>query len=557
MIPGSVNPLLFASAAGAAANYEIERSLRFNAVDSAYLNRTPASAGNRKTWTWSGWVKRSGLTIGHLFVCDTGTTSDSGYLRLWFNVNKLWIGAYNTTFRAATANFRDPSAWYHVTCAVNTTLSTANDRIKLYVNGSQITAFNILVNPAQNADTAINAASPHVIGAQLDASVYDDFFSGYLADIHFIDGQALTPSSFGQTDTNGVWQPKAYTGTYGTNGFKLNFADNSNTTAATLGKDLSGNANNWTPNNFSITAGAGNDSLVDVPTAFGTDTGAGGQVRGNYCTLNPLVGGANSGQITFANGNLDATWSAANNYAVALGSMGVDSGKWYWETLITGNSGYWILGIALANVSLTNYMGGDASGYSYYSLNGTKYNNNASSSYGSSYTTNDIIGIAFDADNGKVFFAKNGTWQASGNPVAGTNAAYTGLTGRFFPAYSEGTNNSATTYSCNFGQRPFAYTAPSGFKALCTENLPEGTITTSGTFTGNADDNGPLVYLNGVPTTMTINGNAVTFATHADKLANGFKLRTNSVSYNTSGSNTYSVSATGDKFKNARAQINP
>ena len=557
MIPGSVNPLLFASAAGAAANYEIERSLRFNAVDSAYLNRTPASAGNRKTWTWSGWVKRSGLTIGHLFVCDTGTTSDSGYLRLWFNVNKLWIGAYNTTFRAATANFRDPSAWYHVTCAVNTTLSTANDRIKLYVNGSQITAFNILVNPAQNADTAINAASPHVIGAQLDASVYDDFFSGYLADIHFIDGQALTPSSFGQTDTNGVWQPKAYTGTYGTNGFKLNFADNSNTTAATLGKDLSGNANNWTPNNFSITAGAGNDSLVDVPTAFGTDTGAGGQVRGNYCTLNPLVGGANSGQITFANGNLDATWSAANNYAVALGSMGVDSGKWYWETLITGNSGYWILGIALANVSLTNYIGGDASGYSYYSLNGTKYNDNASSSYGSSYTTNDIIGIAFDADNGKVFFAKNGTWQASGNPVAGTNAAYTGLTGRFFPAYSEGTNNSATTYSCNFGQRPFAYTAPSGFKALCTENLPEGTITTSGTFTGNANADGPLVYLNGVPTTMTINGNAVTFATHADKLANGFKLRTNSVSYNTSGSNTYSVSATGDKFKNARAQINP
>jgi hypothetical protein len=556
MIPGSVNPLLFASAGGAA-TYEIERSLRFNAADSAYLNRTPASAGNRKTWTWSGWVKRSGLTIGHLFVCDTGTTSDSGYLRLWFNVNKLWIGAYNTTFRAATANFRDPSAWYHVTCAVNTTLSTANDRIKLYVNGSQITAFNILVNPAQNADTAINAASPHVIGAQLDASVYDDFFSGYLADIHFIDGQALTPSSFGQTDTNGVWQPKAYTGTYGTNGFKLNFADNSNTTAATLGKDLSGNANNWTPNNFSITAGAGNDSLVDVPTAFGTDTGAGGEVRGNYCTLNPLVGGANSGQITFANGNLDATWSAANNYAVALGSMGVDSGKWYWETLITGNSGYWILGIALANVSLTNYIGGDASGYSYYSLNGTKYNDNASSSYGSSYTTNDIIGIAFDADNGKVFFAKNGTWQASGNPVAGTNAAYTGLTGRFFPAYSEGTNNSATTYSCNFGQRPFAYTAPSGFKALCTENLPEGTITTSGTFTGNANADGPLVYLNGVPTTMTINGNAVTFATHADKLANGFKLRTNSVSYNTSGSNTYSVSATGDKFKNARAQINP
>jgi hypothetical protein len=474
-----------AGGGGGGGAYEISRSVRLNAPNSAYLSRTPASSGNRKTWTWAGWVKRSALSNNFaLFSAESGSSYTIIGFRSGNSIDiELYDGATDTNSQS-TSVFRDTSAWYHVVVVLNTTAATASNRVVVYVNN---VSQSLSTFPAQNTTALINAGVSHNIGRYSGAR----YFSGYLADIHFIDGQALTPSSFGQTDTNGVWQPKAYTGTYGTNGFKLNFADNSNTTAATLGKDLSGNANNWTPNNFSITAGAGNDSLVDVPTAFGTDTGAGGEVRGNYCTLNPLVGGANSGQITFANGNLDATWSAANNYAVALGSMGVDSGKWYWETRITGNGGYWILGIALANVSLTNYMGGDASGYSYYSLNGTKYNDNASSSYGSSYTTNDIIGIAFDADNGKVFFAKNGTWQASGNPVAGTNAAFTGLTGRFFPAYTEGTQSVGAAYSCNFGQRPFAYTAPSGFKALCTTNLPEPTIADGSTvmdvalYTGN------------------------------------------------------------------------
>ena len=555
MIPGSANSLLLASAAGAAANYEIERSLRFNAADSAYLSRTPASAGDRQTWTWSGWAKRSALGVINFALFGTGPSdffvrfSDDGggdILRFYNNSPSVDL--------QTSSKFRDISSWYHVVVVLDTPQATTSNRLKLYVNNTLLTSFATATYPAQNATLSWNNNIAQYIGSP---ATNEEFFSGYLADIHFIDGQALTPSSFGQTDTNGVWQPKLYTGTYGTNGFKLNFADNSNTTATTLGKDISGNANNWTPTNFSITAGAGNDSLVDVPTAFGTDTGAGGQVRGNYCTLNPLVGGANIGQITFANGNLDATWSATGNYAVALGTVGVNSGKWYWETLIVGNSGFWLFGVAKEGVSLTNYIGGDISGYGYYSVDGKTYNNNSASAYGNSYTTNDIISVALDLDNGKVFFAKNGTWQNSGSPTAGTNAAYTGLTGRFFPAYAEGTASAATAYSCNFGQRPFVYTAPSGFTALCTQNLPEGTITTSGTFTGNANADGPLVYLNGVPTAITINGNAVTFATHADKLANGFKLRTDSVSYNTSGSNTYSVSATGDKFKNARAQINP
>ena len=152
-----------------------------------------------------------------------------------------------------------------------------------------------------------------------------------------------------------------------------------------------------------------------------------------------------------------------------------------------------------------------------------------------------------DCGAGTLIFYKNGTSQGT---------AYTGLTnGPYFPAV--GNAGGTTNVVANFGQRAFAYTAPSGYKALCTQNLPEGTITTSGTFTGNASADGPFVYLNGVPTAMIINSNAVTFASHADKLSNGFKLRTSSGSYNTAGSNSYSITTTGDKFKYARAQPNP
>jgi hypothetical protein len=164
---------------------------------------------------------------------------------------------------------------------------------------------------------------------------------------------------------------------------------------------------------------------------------------------------------------------------------------------------------------------------------------------GTTWTTNDVIGIALDLDAGTLVFYKNGVSQGT---------AFTGLSGTWYPWVRVDTSGSVCV--ANFGQRPFAYPV-SGYKAWCTTNLPEGTITTSGTFTGNASADGPFVYLNGVPTAMTINSNAVTFATHADKLSNGFKLRTSSGSYNTAGSNTYSITTTGAKFKFARAQPNP
>jgi hypothetical protein len=192
--------------------------------------------------------------------------------------------------------------------------------------------------------------------------------------------------------------------------------------------------------------------------------------------------------------------------------------------------------------------------------NGNKTSNGGGSvAYGSAGALNDIFGVAVDMDNGKIFFSKNNTWQGSADPVAGTNAAFTDLVssgitwvpGFYFSGDLTG------TVSINFGQRPFSYTPPSGYIALNAYNISAGTVTTSGSFTGNALADGPFVWLNGTPTAMTINGNAVTFGTQADKLANGFKVRTSSTSYNSTGTNTYSVSTTGAQFKYQIAQGNP
>jgi hypothetical protein len=463
-VPGSANLLLLGGEQG----YKISRSLRFNSADSAYLNRTPASAGNRRTFTWSGWVKRSKLGDEN----KTFTAGSSGiitYLQFQDNVTDgLTFARYTGThtFRLSTTQvFRDSSAWYHITLAVDTTQATDTNRVKIYVNGTQITVFTTATYPAQNLDLEINNTNDHRIGSGSVGFSSSGYLDGYLTEINFIDGQALTPSSFGETDTiTGVWKPKKYAGTYGTNGFYLNFSDNSGTTSTTLGKDSSGNSNNWTPNNFSVTAGAGNDSLIDTPTPYAD----GGNGRGNYCTLNPL----DNGGLALANGNLEGTYTAAA-WRTARATFAITSGKWYWEisspNATTSTSPYQaiIAGIAKSAATLTSYVGSDASGWSYFNVDGTKYTNGSSAAYGSTWTSANTIGIAFDADNGTLTFYRDNTSQGT---------AFTGLTsGPYFPAVSCYSGSSVTAV-CNFGQRPFAYTPPSGFVALNTQNLPEPSI---------------------------------------------------------------------------------
>jgi hypothetical protein len=458
---------------------QVSRSLRFNTDDSTYLSRSPASAGNQKTWTWSTWVKPSRFASQQpLFNVYSSATnyghiafSSSGYVgaddTLKFNVV---VSNANQLRFETSALYRDPSAWYHVVIALDTTQATNTNRVKIYVNGSQVTAFIYSTYPTQNLDVGFfNTTNQHQIGA-LATGTYG-FFSGYMAEMYFIDGQALTPSSFGRTNTaTGVWEPLAYTGTYGTNGFYLNFSDNSGTTSTTLGKDSSGNGNNWTPNNFSVTAGAGNDSLVDSPTSYGTDTGVGGEVRGNYCTLTPLVLGS---LTTLSNGNLQAAFS---NWNSSLGTMAFPTtGKWYYEVLVSSTEP--LIGIAkndsLINSAVTTYFTQNSTSYGYYT-GGSKHTGpgNSSTSYGASFTSGDLIGVALDSDNGTLTFYKNGSSQGT---------AFTSLVGPFLPVV--GASNGSLTV--NFGQRAFAYTAPSGFKALCTQNLPTPTIGATSTTQAN------------------------------------------------------------------------
>ena len=244
MIPGSANPLLLTSADS---GYAIERSLRFNSGDSAYLNRTPSAAGNRKTWTWSGWVKKARVgEEGNLFTVGASSTD----AKFRFNGNDtLEVSDGGGGQLTTAAVFRDTSAWYHIVVLLDNTQATAANRFKLYINGSEAV---VTGSPSsQNTDGAFNTAVAHYIGRQVHNTA--NLFNGYLAEINFIDGSALDPTSFGAFDNNGVWQPKKFAGTYGTNGFHLPFTDNSSNAA--LGTDTSSNNNTWTVNNLVATSG--------------------------------------------------------------------------------------------------------------------------------------------------------------------------------------------------------------------------------------------------------------------------------------------------------------
>jgi len=366
--------------------------------------------------------------------------------------------------------FRDPTAWMHVVLVFDTSSATttitgsSTDRIRLYINGVQVTSFNSTSVPSQGASFQFALSnSNNKIASDWNNGSY---FDGYLSEFYYVDGQALTPTSFGSTDaTTGVWNPIRYTGTYGTNGFYLNFSDNSAATAAAIGKDSSGNSNNWTPTNISVTAGATNDSLLDSPTNYGTDTGVGGTVRGNYATLNPL---ANGTAAYVKDGNLRINPSDGN-FQSSLATIGVSSGKWYAECTVTNVGTGFMVGIDKLPSTLvaTNYLGNSSTSYGYYGdgTNARLYNNSSFTSYGATYTTGAVIGVALDMDAGTLVFYRNGTSQGT---------AVTGLSGTY--AIGASPAGAAGIADMNYGQRPFANTAPSGFKALCTQNLPTPTI---------------------------------------------------------------------------------
>lgn len=471
-------PLIGASGSS---GYQISRSVRLRSSASAYFSRTPASAAtDGKKWTYSAWVKRGTLGVfGSLLAADNGSGTSTAVYFETDNTLKYVSGA--TTHKTSAMVFRDISAFYHIVVAIDTTQATGANRAVLYVNGVQQT-WTSGTDPTLNSISRIGQQSIlQGIGFSV-GSVASTYFDGYITEVNFIDGQALTPSSFGETNQyTGVWQPKKYNGTYGTNGFYLNFSNNSGITATTIGKDYSGNGNNWTPNNISLTAGATYDSMLDVPTPWAD----GGNGRGNYATWNPLD--KQSTNITVSNGNLTASMGLVAESIRA--TMGMTTGKWYWENTITSRTGGLSVGILNAAASLNGHIGQNANGWAMW-YDGRKVNNNTFVAYGSSYTTGDIIGVSFDADARELIFYKNGVSQG---------VAYTGIAvDTYFPAMGNGNS----TVDVNFGQRPFAYTPPTGFKALNTQNLPDPTIKK-----GNQYFDVSLYTGNGGTQTITNSGN--------------------------------------------------
>lgn len=477
---------MYASGAAGFYPYSIDQSLRFNDNDSAYLKRDITTTSNRRQWTWSGWVKRGNLGVGNQTLFTDGKSSN--YTTLNFDSDdKLYaqVNSGSSKYKLTTQVFRDTLAFYHFVWAIDTEAVNDADRAKLYVNGQLITDYSTEQYIIINTDTTINlSGNDHVIGGYSSGTSRN--FDGMLAEVNFIDGLALDPTSFGE-EINNIWVPKQYSGSYGTNGFYLDFSTASytdNVSDPDVFADQAGS------NDFNAYNLAASDIVLDSPT-------------NNFATWNQLD---KYNYNAPSEGNLRAL--TAGNNGTQNSTFAVSSGKWYWEAR-NGSAGSGSLvrfvGIAKEDTNITSIPYNNSDCYLYYAGNGNKYNGGSQGGYGDTWQADgDIIGVAFDADNGAIWFSKNGTWQnsATASEIAAgttTNAAFTGLSGTFVMMVSRtGGTSSNDPHHANFGQDStfagdetaggnadangigdFKYAPPSGFLALCTSNLPEPTITQS------------------------------------------------------------------------------
>jgi hypothetical protein len=440
--------------------YEIGGSLRLRASVGGWLGRTlTGSTTDNTTATWSGWVKRGAVGTARATIAYVGATNASGnmfYLEFASDTLRVFHDGANSI--QTTAVYRDPSAWYHIVLAFDTTQTNASHRIKLYVNGEQVNQFSTATYPTLNQSFQGSSGNLQTIG-----NVASLFLDSYIAEVNFIHGQALEPSAFGYFDYNGVWQPKRYTGIYGrTLSYYLPFnppAYGESITTSTVGLDKSGLGNNFTLNNVSVTAGDTNDLLKDSPTngSIVEDTGLGGQVAGNYATLNPLdkrFGLALTS--TTSEANLRSTAPSADQ-GTSQSSIMFTSGKWYYEMTVATVS-------SLPSVQYISYRDG-ANNAAFYAANGSV--GGVSGSAGATFTANDIIGLAVDKDAGTIQFYKNGVSQGGSRTLTNNIAG---------DSYFSVSNFNSSSVWVNFGQRPFAYAAPAGFKCLNTANLPQPSI---------------------------------------------------------------------------------
>jgi hypothetical protein len=437
---------------------------------STYLSKTFSSAGNRKTMTFSFWIKKA---LANMIISGVGVHTVSQMSQFAFQSDGVfYIFDYNSAGTlqyevTSTPQYRDSSAWYHVVLAIDTTQATNTDRIKFYINGELQSLSGTY--PALNYDCAFNNNVQHAIGNRVSQSAYVD---GILAHYHFIDGTAYQASDFGETDANGVWKPKTSPSvTYGTNGYFLKFEN-----SGSMGADSSGNNNDFTLSGGALT------QTLDTPSNV-------------YCTMNPLDNYFANG--TFSQGNNTIT-TVNTGYPYNTATMGVNKGKWYWEckwsAQPTGSSNQVLVGIAKRTCpSTTTWLGSAAYTYGYQGTGGVHNNNGTIATY-TTWSIGDVIGVALDMDNNRLYFSRNGTWQGSSDPANGTNPISitapdtTDDIGFYFPAFGDGNNSLQETGQFNFGNGTFGttsvssagsngngsifeYDVPTGYYALNTKNL--------------------------------------------------------------------------------------
>ena len=468
-----------AGGSGGYYNYKINNSLRFNKDNNPYLTH-PNSFSPNSPYTVSCWVKR-GKISGNNYVYRINSADNLSFDSN-DNINLERRGGSFQTSRV----FRDIASWYHIVVK-----STSSD-FKLYINGVLEQTGTATANP--------DSAGTFNIGNLAPSTNASYAFDGYMAEWHWVDGQALGPENFGEVGTYGDWKPIEYTGSHGSTGFHLDFSNSS-----ALGNDVSGNGNHFTVNNI-----ASGEQYPDSPT-------------NNFAVMNSLDSGIFA--TTFAGGNINMTTGGSGHEPGNMATMGMTSGKWYFEVLQTGGNGInALLGIRGTQAGINgagDNPGKSADGYGFYGYNAAQniVNNNQYVTYGSvvSYGNGDLISMAVDLDNNKMYWAKNGVYINSANPSTNSNGLsilpveQTNL-GAYFPCFGD-YGADTLVFNCNFGQNAgfdgnispggnaddndignFKYAPPAGFLSLCSANLAEPTVMPSEhfntiTLTGNSSTN--------------------------------------------------------------------
>ena len=455
-------PLILPSNSISAGGYEVANSLRFNSGSSDYLTRTPSSATNQDLWSLSFWIKRSNLgsyqSIYGVYANSTNQETlafDDSDRLYWQLYQSSAVKGQLTTNRV----FRDVSAFYNILIVYDSANGTAGNRMRMYINGVEETSFATDTNPSSGQDSQWNSTTAHTIG-RINTTNY---MNGYISELVAVDGTALSPTDVGEFDEDsGIWKPIDVSGlTFGTNGFYLDFEN-----SGSLGADVSGNGNNFTVNN--LTSG---DQATDTCT-------------NNFATLNPLDKPGTGNLPGFAEGNLhyNKTATGSGNNSQANSTIAVNTGKWFFEIKALDSNAI-IVGIDNADNptydSHGNSINSSDGGIAYYN-NGQKIVYGTASSYGASWTTNDIIGIAINLDDNEITFYKNGSSQGA------ISITTTGINYR--PAIMNNGYNSTSSAYMNFGNPPFSissgnsdgngygnfeYAVPSGYYALNTKNLAE------------------------------------------------------------------------------------